>query len=181
MRNADDDLTKPKLFQPNLEKHTSLIKEDFRFTLLSWHTVPQSFIFESLEKFILDCHQHGILVHLIDKLLPTVVKKDEDEPEVLTLYILSAGFFLWLYTVLIAILVFLMEHIVHLSKTRWIKAKVTEEVKKVIKVKKVNRTKKRKHAKKLTKVIKKKTKGKKKRQKLKTKLILERSMHQCLL
>lgn len=88
-----------------------VIPEDFRWSFLSWHVLQNSFIYEPLEKFILNCHQHGIMTHLIDKLIPSQSKERKEGPKVLTTFMLSAGFYIWLTSVLIAFIVFILEHV----------------------------------------------------------------------
>lgn len=88
-----------------------VIPEDFRWSFLSWHVLQNSFIYEPLEKFILNCHQHGIMAHLVDKLIPSLSEERKEGPKVLTTFMLSAGFYVWLTSVLIAIIVFILEHI----------------------------------------------------------------------
>lgn len=89
-----------------------LIPEDFLWHLISWHVAPQSFIYEPLEEFILNCHQNGMILHLMRQILPKESMFIESEsPPVLTMYMLSAGFYIWLITVLLSVIVFMLEHL----------------------------------------------------------------------
>lgn len=74
---------------------------------------PESCIYEPLHKFIMDLHEFGIMKKLETSLGCEVSKKMHDPRKVLTFYMLSAGFYLWLSTVLIAFVVFVGEHIVY--------------------------------------------------------------------
>lgn len=115
-----------------MERNILVIPEDYRWHMLSWHVHPQSFIYEPLQKFILECHQHGFIINLMNNLFTTLVKPEAEGPQVLTMFILSAGFYIWLCTVLIAIVVFFIEHLLfYLSKQR-------------VKIKEVNRKKTKK-------------------------------------
>lgn len=93
------------------QKESSMwvIPEVFRWNLFSWHIRRQSFIYEPLHHFILRCHQNGLIHHLIEEIIPKLSDPKQSETQKLTIYTLSAGFYIWLYTVLIAIIVFLME------------------------------------------------------------------------
>lgn len=76
-----------------MERNFSVISEDFRWHLLSWHTRQQSLIIhEPLQKCILEGHQHGIIEYLIRNLFPIIEKQEEQVPKVLTMFLLSAGF-----------------------------------------------------------------------------------------
>lgn len=98
-------------------KAYKMLDEDYTLYYYSW--IVSAKIFESFNKYILECHQHGIISHLNEKYFPKAVQPDEDGPQILTMYILSAGFYLWLGTVFVACLVFIGEHVVrYFSKRR---------------------------------------------------------------
>lgn len=75
---------------------------------------PGSDFYKPLEELILKMHEHG-LIHYLKILylgrckLPKFER--ENENQVLTMYLLSAGFYLWLFMVLVSIIAFIAEHI----------------------------------------------------------------------
>lgn len=80
---------------------------------------PSSVFFKRLEKTILECHQHGLLVKKSDP--PEL--KSADEPQVLTMQMLEAGFVLWMCSICVACVVFICEHIVRYNSKRRRKAR----------------------------------------------------------
>lgn len=92
-----------------------LDEEPFKETKLSFYTPSRGYMSEILEKFVLEAHQSGILVHY--KRLAYKFEKIKEEVEsdlqVLTMYMLSAGLYVWLFTVAVACLVFIGEHVVY--------------------------------------------------------------------
>lgn len=102
------------------EKGMTLLNEDYYFKADYFSVKPESFIFDVLNDFILQCHQHGIFKHFESINLPHVSVADIKDPrKVLSLYMLSAGLYLWLICVAVACLVFLIEHVVrYFSRTR---------------------------------------------------------------
>lgn len=95
-----------------------IIPEVFRWHMLPWHVRKQSLIYEQLEKFILDCQQNGIIEHLVRNISPVFLQPDGIGPQVLTMFELSAGFIIWMGSVLVAICVFILEMIIHGLKQR---------------------------------------------------------------
>lgn len=101
----------------NIHKAFKLLNEDYMVHFYSWFVGAE--LFESFEKYLLECHQHGIINYIHDKYFPKRIKWDEEGPQVLTMFMLSAGFYLWLGSVVVAILTFIGEHIVrYYSKSR---------------------------------------------------------------
>jgi hypothetical protein len=89
------------------------IINSYKNIAVSWLTLKNDFFVNSLDKFILECHQHGIGEHfrnLFSSLYES--KPSPKKPNVLTMQMLSAGFYIWLAVVGIACIVFVFEHIV---------------------------------------------------------------------
>lgn len=68
---------------------------------------PNGLFIEYLDKLMLECHQHGLLV---PKSYPSAEKLTE-EPKVLTMHMLEAGFVIWLCSVCVACVIFIIEQI----------------------------------------------------------------------
>jgi hypothetical protein len=89
------------------------IIEGTRSFALSWMMRRSSFLIDSFNKFIMECEQHGISADFNNKRYYDIPPPSiEVDPQKLTLDILSAGFIVWLVSVLIACIVFGIEHIV---------------------------------------------------------------------
>lgn len=88
------------------EQGIIILDDDYRWRPACWLIQPFSHIYEMVEEFILQCHQHGIVEHWQNILDTDKNEVIMDEPRKLTLEILSAGFILWLITVAISIIVF---------------------------------------------------------------------------
>lgn len=87
-----------------------MIDENFYWQSSYWILQSNSFLYELLNNFILETHQHGFIkrfesLNAYNKI--TIPK--EKGPEILTIFMLSAGFYVWLATVLSAILTFIGE------------------------------------------------------------------------
>lgn len=94
------------------DEQLTIYKNDYFAVPQCWYVKPGSFLVETFDKFILEMHQHGILKHLEDRDKPQKVAKPEEAgPQILTMYMLSAGFIVWISTVAFACLVFACEHI----------------------------------------------------------------------
>lgn len=109
---------------PEYKLNPSLLRfmeDDYRIAPVPWH-MPRVgaiiFFYQHLEKFILEAHQHGIVEHFRRKWTPRSLEPDPSEPKVLTMYMLSAGFILWLGSVAVACIVFIFEHIVRYNSKR---------------------------------------------------------------
>lgn len=101
-----------KFWSDYTRRYMRPLQDEISHYYVSFKTNIRSMISENLNEFILLCHQHGICYYLQSKAFsyqPIVSPKDE--PQVLTLEKLSAGFYLWLASVCIALLVFICEHV----------------------------------------------------------------------
>lgn len=90
-----------------------LYDEKFQTFSMSFQTFNRGFLHEILEKFILEAHQHGIMscLHRQVYRFGRIEDQIESEPQVLSVFMLSAGFYIWLGTVLIACIVFIAENV----------------------------------------------------------------------
>jgi hypothetical protein len=79
---------------------------------ISWLTPKSSFLTDTLNDFLLHSEQHGFTQHFYDAEYVYSSTLPEPDPKKLTLDILSAGFIVWLITVMIACFVFVIEHVV---------------------------------------------------------------------
>lgn len=79
----------------------------------TWQVKSDSELFATVEKFILKSHQHGLIKAQESQFVSMKQKFiQSDEPKVLTMYMLSAGLYLWLLSVAIACVAFVAEHVV---------------------------------------------------------------------
>lgn len=103
-----------------LESGMTLLNDDYRLHSEYVMVKPESYIYSVLNDFILQCHQYGFFNHFQSKKSkPLVLEIKDTSRKVLTMHMLSAGFYLWLMTVLLACVVFLIEHVVrYVSRTR---------------------------------------------------------------
>lgn len=72
------------------------MKENYQWHASAWMIAPFSHVYSKVEDFILRCHENGIIEYWTDILHQDKSIKEEEEPKVLTLLMLSAGFYLWL-------------------------------------------------------------------------------------
>jgi hypothetical protein len=79
---------------------------------LSWISRKSSFFFETLNNFLLKAEEHGFTQYFIDSQFIDLHPKVNPDPKILTNQMLSAGFIVWLASVAIACIVFVIEHIV---------------------------------------------------------------------
>lgn len=86
-------------------------EDSYRWHTANWVIVPFSYVYQKVEEFILLCHQNGIIDHLQEMLCVERSSKIEEQPKVLTLEMLSAGFYVWLASVVAAIFIFAIEHL----------------------------------------------------------------------
>lgn len=85
----------------------------------NYYTVPQtwilqtnSFIHQTIDMLILRLHQNGIIARFESLFsLPKLPKPEDPGPQILTMKKLSAGFTVWIGSVLIACIAFVCEHI----------------------------------------------------------------------
>lgn len=90
-----------------------ILEDDYFVNYEYLFVLPGSFIYEPLSKFIMRFNQHGFTKRLEYWLVHhNLTKTVFDEKQTLTLQILSAGFILWLCSVLIACLLFIVEYCV---------------------------------------------------------------------
>lgn len=101
----------------NYEEKYKLIEESYRSIFATWFVKGGSFIFETLEDFLLLNLQNGIIQRFQD-FSKKKLSEEDDEPQVLNLAMLSAGLVVWLGSVLIACFGFLCELIVHYINQR---------------------------------------------------------------
>lgn len=101
-------------------KNLKLFKSDYLSTSSSWTLQPNDFLYHILQNFILEIHQHGFMIHFESLYNPhTLPKPEETEPKILTLQILSAGFIVWLFTIIMACFSFFFEiSVFHFLKRR---------------------------------------------------------------
>jgi hypothetical protein len=86
---------------------------------LSWLSTKWSFFIDVLNKFLMESEQYGFTQHFYDlEFFYSGFNKDTSEKQVLTLQMLSAGFFVWLISVIIACIVFAIEHVIAYYKRR---------------------------------------------------------------
>jgi hypothetical protein len=98
---------------------------------LSWLSPKTNFFIDTLNKLLMESEQHGITQHFIDSQFINIEPKllrEISEPQVLTMQMLSAGFIIWFASVVVACIVFVIEHIIAYS-TRKFKMKLINETK----------------------------------------------------
>lgn len=101
------------------ERGLTIIDENLHTSSEHTLTKPGSLINELLNNFILQFQQHGFFQHLYQKHLHMPIVNLKDPRKILTMYMLSSGFYLWLMSVAVACIVFVIEHIVrYFSRTR---------------------------------------------------------------
>lgn len=102
-----------KEIEKNLRLFKMLEDETFLTTFTSFLPHYRSYLNEILERFILEAHQHGIIdycyrqAYRVNDFSGLIVS----DPKVLTMYMLSAGFYIWLGSIVIACIVFIYEQI----------------------------------------------------------------------
>lgn len=92
----------------NIMRH---IDESFQSYLCGVTVRRHSFLSETLYMFILEYQQHGHYAFAEKLRLPKVIGKveEEDKPKVLTMQMLSAGFIVWLISILVSVFAFVCE------------------------------------------------------------------------
>lgn len=105
--------TNSEYYEEDLRHNTkfmSLIEESPRWILYCLLIRRNSILHESLNKFILEYNQHGHFAYSESIWNPKPLGEDNpDEPQVLTIDMMAAGFIVWLVCVLISIVVFFVE------------------------------------------------------------------------
>lgn len=107
-----------------------LLEDTFRFIFVQNLIAPEEgSLYKLFEDFTLRCHQNGVISHIESMNFPPEIIQPKDPRKILTFYMLSAGFYLWLISVVVACLVFVGEHVVrYFSRTRHLKQKNMDEL-----------------------------------------------------
>lgn len=106
-----------------------LLESNLRTHLEFFYVMPESYILEVLNDFILQCHQHGFFLHFESKYFESPIIETKDPRKILTFYMLSAGFYIWLMSVSVACVVFVYEHFVrYFTRTRYLRHRRKIEV-----------------------------------------------------
>lgn len=95
----------------NLKQNMKIMKDDLRYHTAGWMTIPFNFLYNNVEEFVWLCHQYGIIDHWYEMTFIDTSVEIVDEPIKLTMAVLSAGFSIWLASVIVAFTVFIAEHI----------------------------------------------------------------------
>lgn len=98
-------------FIDHVKNRYTITEDSYETSFAPWYVNIYGVIYESLSKFILECHQHGFTEYFERKRLSYKNTLLKNEVKVLTLHILSAGFYVWLVSVVIACISFLGEHV----------------------------------------------------------------------
>lgn len=93
------------------ESDMRILNDDFSVQFDYILVISQSFIYETLNDFILRCNEYGFTKIYKSLYCGQPLFKHHDERVVLTMSMLSAGFYLWLCSVAVACIVFIVEHI----------------------------------------------------------------------
>lgn len=95
------------------ESGMSFLSENARYHSEYILVKPESFIYDLINDFIYHCHQYGFFQHFesINFPLPPIPTV-KDTRKILTMNMLSAGFYLWIISVIVACVVFFAERIV---------------------------------------------------------------------
>jgi hypothetical protein len=97
---------------PLVSQRMIFFQDNHKMRLVPWVTYTNSFLFESLANFVLEMHQFGFIDHFVSLNMPSEIPKPEDPgPQILTMYMLSAGFIVWVVTFVVASISFIFEHI----------------------------------------------------------------------
>lgn len=124
---------KQKLIHKNKKEvinQATIFKDDYYFLTSCWFMDFQNFLYDDIEMLILQFHQHGIIKRYesFAKLPP--IPPQEDQPQILTLYMLSAGFIVWCVTVLLACLTFIGEFTFYYVNKYLKRPKIVKKIKK---------------------------------------------------
>lgn len=103
----------------NSRKFMTFLEDYSKCFLMNLPIIRSSVLYEPMYKFILLFHQHGHMTFAELKWMPIPNNADdEDEPQVLTINMLAAGFVVWLICVMISIITFVFEIIIGGLKRR---------------------------------------------------------------
>lgn len=111
-----------------IEKNMITLDDNYRWHTSAWIVYPFSHVYKMVEEFILNCHQNGLIEHWIDITFVDKTLDIEEPPKQLKMYMLSAGFYVWLSSVAFACSIFLGELIYYSYKK--LKVKRTERSRK---------------------------------------------------
>lgn len=94
----------------NSGKFMTYLEETTDWMLLCLPIKRNSFLYEPLNKFVLEFYQHGLFAHSESKWNPAYLGPDEEDgPQVLTMRMLSAGFIIWMICIICCLVVFFIE------------------------------------------------------------------------
>jgi hypothetical protein len=93
--------------------------EGTRTINLSWLIRRSDYLIHSVNKFLMECEQHGLKEYFYNNQFEAVSPPEKSRPKVLTMNVLSAGFIIWLASVLVACVIFIIELIVFYIKRRF--------------------------------------------------------------
>lgn len=112
MQQFENQMGNPRLRE--LYKKMTIFKDNYIMFPSYWILNTGNSISDILEKFILELHQHGHIVHFVRLETPRKIPQLEDPgPQILTMTKLSAGFIVWLVAVLAACITFVGELVVN--------------------------------------------------------------------
>lgn len=100
-----------------MQKNFTVSEDNYETSFSPWLVKMHSKVYEPLSKFILECHQHGLTEYFTRKNDVNRIKVKKG-PKIHTMYMLSAGFYIWLGTVGVACFVFVIELVVNCLKNR---------------------------------------------------------------
>lgn len=111
---SDTDLASGVHKVKNVAKFMIMLEETTDSKVLLLPIKQNSLLHESMCIFVLEYHQHGLMLYLEMRYYEERMSSDDcnDEPQVLTVEMMSAGFIIWLVCILICIIVFLSEIII---------------------------------------------------------------------
>jgi hypothetical protein len=92
------------------DQNYKILDYNYEWTTSGWLVQSNSYLQEILENFTLEILQHGLMTYFVSLYSFLDVKPPENGPQILTLYMLSAGFYVWLGTIYVACIVFVCEH-----------------------------------------------------------------------
>jgi hypothetical protein len=111
----------------NYDTGFTFLVENYKIADVPIYVMKFSPVFEPLEKFILDCHAHGICSHLYQNyMFPKVTPDNPAKP--LTMEMLSAGYFLSILFVIVSVIVFILELVVFYGQ-KYLKQRKTQKTK----------------------------------------------------
>lgn len=95
-----------------LDSITRLLDNRLALTGFGWEVkIEKYFLYEQIDEFLLLIQQHGLLKHIENENKFMSKNEVEDPRRVLTMHMLSAGWYLWLGGLCVAFIAFIGEHI----------------------------------------------------------------------